>query len=108
MAWLCYTILDYCWFSLEINSIFLSFFIEAYVRCRTHQREMADTSLFHSGLIRILVEFELIRRGDSWNVFLNRNVFNEVISSPKDSSVFTRPPSGENFTIENDIEPIFN
>jgi hypothetical protein len=34
-----------------------------------------DSSLFHHGLIRILVNFHLVSIGDTWKKFLVRNGF---------------------------------
>jgi hypothetical protein len=47
---------------------------------KKYKRIQADTSLFHVGLIKILVVYELGLRRDSWPDFLNRNGFEE--SSP--------------------------
>jgi hypothetical protein len=47
---------------------------------KKYKRSQADTSLFHVGLIKILVVYELGLHRDSWPDFLNRNGFEE--SSP--------------------------
>jgi hypothetical protein len=47
---------------------------------KMYKRSQADTSLFHVGLIKMLVVYELGLRRDSWHDFLNRNGFEE--SSP--------------------------
>jgi hypothetical protein len=47
---------------------------------KKYKRSQADTSLFHVGLIKMLVVYELGLRRDSWHDFLNRNGFEE--SSP--------------------------
>jgi hypothetical protein len=44
---------------------------------KRYKRNQADTSLFHVGLIKILVVSELGLRRDSWQNFLNRNGFTE-------------------------------
>jgi hypothetical protein len=44
---------------------------------KRYKRNQADTSLFHVGLIKILVVSELVLRRDSWQNFLNRNGFTE-------------------------------
>jgi hypothetical protein len=44
---------------------------------KRYKRNQADTSLFHVGLIKILVVSELGLRRDSWQNFLNRNGFIE-------------------------------
>jgi hypothetical protein len=47
---------------------------------KKYKRSQADTSLFHVGLIKMLVVYELGLRRDSWHDFLNHNGFEE--SSP--------------------------
>jgi hypothetical protein len=47
---------------------------------KKYKRSQADTSLFHVGLIKMLVVYELGLHRDSWQDFLNRNGFEE--SSP--------------------------
>jgi hypothetical protein len=44
---------------------------------KRYKRNQADTSLFHVGLIKILVVSELGLHRDSWQNFLNRNGFTE-------------------------------
>jgi hypothetical protein len=44
---------------------------------KKYKQSQADTSLFHVGLIKILVVYELGLRRDSWPDFLNRNGFEE-------------------------------
>jgi hypothetical protein len=44
---------------------------------KKYKRSQADTSLFHVGLIKMLVVYELGLRQDSWHDFLNRNGFEE-------------------------------
>jgi hypothetical protein len=44
---------------------------------KRYKRNQADTSLFHVGLIKILVVSELGLRRDSWQNFINRNGFTE-------------------------------
>jgi hypothetical protein len=44
---------------------------------KKYKKSQADTSLFHVGLIKILVVYELGLRRDSWSDFLNRNGFEE-------------------------------
>jgi hypothetical protein len=45
---------------------------------KRYKRNQADTSLFHVGLIKILVVSELGLRRDSWQNFLNRNGFTDI------------------------------
>ena len=54
---------------------------------KKYKRSQADTSLFHVGLIKILVVYELGLRRDSWPDFLNRNGFEESNPPPIDKPV---------------------
>jgi hypothetical protein len=45
---------------------------------KRYKRNQADMSLFHVGLIKILVVSELGLRRDSWQNFLNRNGFTDI------------------------------
>jgi hypothetical protein len=51
---------------------------------KRYKRNQADTSLFHVGLIKMLVVSELGLRRDSWQNFLNRNGFEESNLPPVD------------------------
>ena len=51
---------------------------------KKYKRSQADTSLFHVGLIKMLVVSELGLRRDSWHSFLNRNGFEESNPLPVD------------------------
>jgi hypothetical protein len=51
---------------------------------KRYKRNQADTSLFHVGLIKMLVVSELVLRRDSWQNFLNRNGFEESNPPPVD------------------------
>jgi hypothetical protein len=44
---------------------------------KRYKRSQADTSLFHLGLIKIILVYELGLRRDSWHDFLSRNGFEE-------------------------------
>jgi hypothetical protein len=61
---------------------------------KKYKKRQADTSLFHVGLIKILVVYELGLRRDSWPDFLNHNGFEESDPSPID-----KPVVSENKTI---------
>jgi hypothetical protein len=54
---------------------------------KKYKKSQADTSLFHVGLIKILVVYELGLRRDSWPDFLNRNGFEESNPPPIDKPV---------------------
>jgi hypothetical protein len=54
---------------------------------KKYKRSQADTSLFHVGLIKMLVVYELGLRRDSWPDFLNRNGFEESNPPPIDKPV---------------------
>jgi hypothetical protein len=47
---------------------------------KRYKRNQSDTSLFHFGLIKMLMVYELGLRRDSWSVFLSQNNFDD--SSP--------------------------
>jgi hypothetical protein len=44
---------------------------------KRYKRSQADTSLFHLGLIKMILVYELGLRRDSWHDFLSRNGFEE-------------------------------
>jgi hypothetical protein len=60
---------------------------------KKYKKSQADTSLFHVGLIKILVVYELGLRRDSWPDFLNRNGFEESDPSPIDKPVVSESKS---------------
>jgi hypothetical protein len=60
---------------------------------KKYKKSQADTSLFHVGLIKILVVYELGLRRDSWPDFLNRNGFEESNPSPIDKPVVSESRS---------------
>jgi hypothetical protein len=60
---------------------------------RKYKKSQADTSLFHVGLIKILVVYELGLRRDSWPDFLNRNGFEESNPPPIDKPVVSESKS---------------
>jgi hypothetical protein len=75
-------------FHLQLLMVFMGFELSMphylhrslFKMAKKYKRSQADTSLFHVGLIKILVVYELGLRRDSWPDFLNRNGFEE--SSP--------------------------
>jgi hypothetical protein len=60
---------------------------------KKYKKSQADTSLFHVGLIKILVVYELGLRRDSWPDFLNHNGFEESDPSPIDKPVVSESKS---------------
>jgi hypothetical protein len=53
-----------------------------------YQRKIGnpEANLFHHGLIRILIEYQLVQIGDTWDAFVIRNNFlHEPLSSMDDS-----------------------
>jgi hypothetical protein len=60
---------------------------------KKYKKIQADTSLFHVGLIKILVVYELGLHRDSWPDFLNRNGFEESNPSPIDKPVVSESKS---------------
>jgi hypothetical protein len=49
-----------------------------YKMSKRFKREKADSSLFHHGLIRLIVVHHLNLHGDSWQAFISRNGFAEA------------------------------
>jgi hypothetical protein len=60
---------------------------------KKYKRSQADTSLFHVGMIKMLVVYELGLRRDSWHDFLNRNGFEESNPSQVDKPVVSESKS---------------
>jgi hypothetical protein len=60
---------------------------------KKYKRSQADTSLFHVGLIKMLVVYELGLHRDSWPDFLNRNGFEESNPPPVDKIVVSEGKS---------------
>jgi hypothetical protein len=56
---------------------------------KRYKRIQADTSLFHLGLIKLIVVYELRLRGDFWVVFLSHNGFEELDPPQVDKPVVT-------------------
>jgi hypothetical protein len=60
------------------------------------KREKADSSLFHHGLIRLIIVHHLSLHGDSWRAFIARNGFDDTDSIQVDKPVINeakvRPP----------------
>jgi hypothetical protein len=60
---------------------------------KKYKRRQADTSLFHVGLIKMLVVYELGLRRDSWHNFLNRNGFEELNPPQVDKLIISESKS---------------
>jgi hypothetical protein len=60
---------------------------------KKYKQSQADTSLFHVGLIKMLVVCELGLRQDSWHNFLNRNGFEESNPPPVDKPMVSESKS---------------
>jgi hypothetical protein len=60
---------------------------------KKYKRNQADTSLFHVGLIKMLVVSELGLRQDSWQNYLNRNGFKESNPPPVDKPMVSESKS---------------
>jgi hypothetical protein len=60
---------------------------------KRYKRSQADTSLFHLGLIKIIVVYELGLRHDNWGDFLSRNGFEESIPPQVDKPMVTESKS---------------
>jgi hypothetical protein len=72
-------------FHLRLLMVFMGFEISMpyylhrslFKMAKKYKRSQADTSLFHVGLIKMLIVYELGLRRDSWHNFPNRNGFEE-------------------------------
>jgi hypothetical protein len=87
---------------------------------KRYKRNQADTSLFHVGLIKMLVVSELGLRRDSWQNFLNRNGFEESNPPPVDkpmvsedkttplpySDLLPAPEPDSPMAVTKDVKPI--
>jgi hypothetical protein len=75
-------------FHLRLLMIFMGFELSLphylhrslFKMAKRYKRSQADTSLFHVGLIKMCLVYELGLRRDSWDNFLSRNGF--VVSNP--------------------------
>jgi hypothetical protein len=65
-----------------------------YKMAKRFKREKADSSLFHHGLIRLIVVHHLNLHGDNWQAFLSRNGFVDSESVQIDKSVVSETKVG--------------
>ena len=76
---------------LENGTINLPFFLlNSLRRMATNVEkkiESIETTMYHHGLVKILVEFHLRSVGDTWEAFLARNFFQDALESPEESHV---------------------
>ena len=49
--------------------------------------QFIDATMYHHGIIKILIEFHLKSIGDTWENFLIRNHFKEAPESPTEDNV---------------------
>jgi hypothetical protein len=60
------------------------------------KKEKADSSLFHHGLIKLIIVYHLSLHGDSWTTFVARNGFEDTnpiqVDKPVVSDVKAGPP----------------
>jgi len=66
--------------------------------------EFIDTTMYHHGLVKILVEFYLKRIGDTWEKFLIRNYFQEAPESPKEGNFRRSKRKNTSMTIQRKLE----
>jgi len=105
---------------LENGNINLPFFLLNSLRRMDSnvkkKMEFIYTTMYHHGLVKILVEFHLKRIGDSWENFLIRNYFQEALESPEEGNIrrskrkktsMTIQSKLESSTQKNDEEPVF-
>jgi hypothetical protein len=65
-----------------------------YKMSKRFKREKADSSLFHHGLIRLIVVHHLSLHGDSWRAFISRNGFADTEPVQVDKSVVSETKVG--------------
>jgi hypothetical protein len=58
-----------------------------YKMSKRFKRQKADSSLFHHGLIKLIVVYHLSLHGDSWRAFIARNGFEDLDPVPVDKPV---------------------
>lgn len=67
--------------------------------------ESLETTMYHHGLVKILVEYHLKKIGDTWENFLIRNHFQETPESPENDSVRKSRRKKINLTFQSNPEP---
>jgi hypothetical protein len=67
-----------------------------YKMSKRFKREKADSSLFHHGLIKLIIVYHLSLHGDSWRAFIARNGFDDTdpvqIDKPVVNETKVEPP----------------
>jgi hypothetical protein len=67
-----------------------------YKTSKRFKREKVDSSLFHHGLIRLIIVHHLSLHGDSWRAFIAQNGFDDTdlvqVDKPMISEVEAGPP----------------
>jgi hypothetical protein len=67
-----------------------------YKMSKRFKKEKADSSLFHHGLIKLIIVYHLSLHGDSWQAFIARNGFDDTdtaqIDKPVVNETKVRPP----------------
>jgi hypothetical protein len=67
-----------------------------YKMSKRFKREKADSSLFHHGLIKLIIVYYLSLRGDRWRAFIARNGFDDTdpvqVDKPVVNETKPRPP----------------
>jgi len=90
---------------LENGTINLPFFLlNSLRRMATNVQkkiESIETTMYHHGLVKILVEFHLKSIGDTWEDFLVRNFFQDAPKTPEESHVKKSRRRKININIQN-------
>jgi hypothetical protein len=67
-----------------------------YKMSKKFKRQKADSSLFHHGLIKLIIVYHLGLHGDSWRDFIARNGFDDTnpiqVDKPMVSETYVQPP----------------
>lgn len=97
---------------LENGEINLPFFLLNSLRrmaSNVHKKiEFIEKTMYHHGLVNILIEFHLKGIGDTWEDFLIRNHFQEAPESPKENNVRKRKRKNIGIVIEDKPESSSN
>jgi hypothetical protein len=85
-------------FHLHLLKVFMGFELNVphylhrslFKMAKRYKRSQADTSLFHLGLIKMIIVYKLGLRRDSWGDFLSRNGFEESNPPQVDKPMVTK------------------
>jgi hypothetical protein len=79
-------LMNFIGFNLDIPFYLL---MSLYKMSKRYKRQGINSSLFHHGLVKILLMYHLSTIGDSWEIFLMRNGFTQ--DDPTTNPLLTKP-----------------